>query len=125
MTTLSHWDPAFESVVGIEAINEPTMDANQTPGLGDCTFSIPGPWYNLTKMLFVVQKNFVSVVRAVEIASGIQVPCVKSSVSVNLNLGASLSASGLNATLHSVVSSSIFNPAGELEYMLTPSMSRF
>ena len=36
MTALSHVDPAFSSVAAIEAINEPIMDANQTPGYGDC-----------------------------------------------------------------------------------------
>ena len=37
MTALSHLDPAFGSVVAIEAVNEPIMDATQTPGYGDCT----------------------------------------------------------------------------------------
>ena len=36
MTALSHLDSAFGSVAAIEAINEPIMDANQTPGYGDC-----------------------------------------------------------------------------------------
>ncbi|ELU38127.1 glycoside hydrolase family 5 protein [Rhizoctonia solani AG-1 IA] len=35
MTALSHIDPDFSSVFAIEAINEPIMDANQTPGYGD------------------------------------------------------------------------------------------
>ena len=38
MTVLSHLDPAFASVVSIEAVNEPIMDATQTPGYGDCTY---------------------------------------------------------------------------------------
>jgi hypothetical protein len=37
MTSLSHLDPAFIGVVGIEAVNEPIMDASQTPGYGDCS----------------------------------------------------------------------------------------
>lgn len=37
MTALSHLDPNFRTVAGIEAINEPIMDASQTPGLGECT----------------------------------------------------------------------------------------
>ncbi|KAG6909385.1 hypothetical protein DXG01_000828, partial [Tephrocybe rancida] len=53
MTALSHVDPAFSNVVAIEAVNEPIMDANQTPGYG--TF----------------QKEFVLVVRAVELLLGI------------------------------------------------------
>jgi hypothetical protein len=38
MTGLSHLDPAFSNVVAIEAVNEPIMDASQTPGYGDCRF---------------------------------------------------------------------------------------
>ncbi|KAJ7725258.1 glycoside hydrolase family 5 protein [Mycena olivaceomarginata] len=48
MTVLSHVDPAFANAVAIEAVNEPIMDATQTPGYGD------------------FQKNFVRVVRATE-----------------------------------------------------------
>lgn len=36
MTALSHLDPDFGSVFAIEAVNEPIMDAAQTPGYGDC-----------------------------------------------------------------------------------------
>jgi hypothetical protein len=39
MTALSHLDPAFGSATAIEAVNEPIMDATQTPGYGDCKFS--------------------------------------------------------------------------------------
>ncbi|KAL1733638.1 glycoside hydrolase superfamily [Schizophyllum commune] len=53
MTVLSHLDPAFASVVSIEAVNEPIMDATQTPGYGD------------------FQKQFVRTVRVVERALGI------------------------------------------------------
>jgi hypothetical protein len=56
MTSLSHLDPAFSSVWAIEAVNEPIMDATQTPGYGD------------------FQKNFVQVIRAVELALGIHIP---------------------------------------------------
>ncbi|KAG6804672.1 hypothetical protein H0H93_007423, partial [Arthromyces matolae] len=55
MTALSHIDPAFSSVVAIEAVNEPIMDASQTPGYGD------------------FQKNFVLTMRAVELLLGIPV----------------------------------------------------
>ena len=37
MTTLSHVDPSFSTVVALEAVNEPIMDANDTPGLGECS----------------------------------------------------------------------------------------
>ncbi|KXN88007.1 Glucan endo-1,6-beta-glucosidase B [Leucoagaricus sp. SymC.cos] len=71
MTTLSHIDPNFGSVTAIEAVNEPIMDANQTPGYGD------------------FQKHFVQVVRASELALGIQVDGLDSkgfkfSMSMNL-----------------------------------------
>ncbi|CUA70583.1 Glucan endo-1,6-beta-glucosidase B [Rhizoctonia solani] len=56
MTAMTHIDPDFASVYAIEAVNEPIMDANQTPGYGD------------------YQKRFVKVVRLVEYALGIQCP---------------------------------------------------
>ncbi|KAK0184955.1 glycoside hydrolase family 5 protein [Armillaria mellea] len=56
MTALSHLDPDFSNVFAIEAANEPTRDATQTPGYGD------------------FQNNFVQVVRAVELTLGIDVP---------------------------------------------------
>ncbi|KAI0271116.1 glycoside hydrolase superfamily [Russula aff. rugulosa BPL654] len=55
MTFMSHLHPQFDSVFSIEAVNEPTMNATQTPGLGD------------------FQKNFVRTVRAVEWLIGIEV----------------------------------------------------
>jgi hypothetical protein len=36
MTTLSHLDPDFEPIFAIQAVNEPIMDATQTPGLQQC-----------------------------------------------------------------------------------------
>ncbi|EKM50047.1 glycoside hydrolase family 5 protein [Phanerochaete carnosa HHB-10118-sp] len=65
MTALSHLDPNFGSVFAIEAVNEPIMDATQTPGYG--TF----------------QANFVKVVRAVELILGIPVPGIQLDVPVN------------------------------------------
>ncbi|KAJ7813146.1 glycoside hydrolase family 5 protein [Mycena olivaceomarginata] len=56
MTVLSHVDPAFANAVAIEAVNEPIMDATQTPGYGD------------------FQKNFVRVVRATEFLLGVPAP---------------------------------------------------
>ncbi|GLB41591.1 putative glycosyl hydrolase 5 (cellulase A) family protein [Lyophyllum shimeji] len=74
MTALSHIDPAFDNVVSIEAVNEPIMDANQTPGYGD------------------FQKNFVRVVRAVEFLLGLPVPSLnlKANGQANANATASL-----------------------------------
>jgi hypothetical protein len=37
MTALSHLDPNFCNVAGLQAINEPLMNATKTPGLGECT----------------------------------------------------------------------------------------
>lgn len=36
MAAMSHLDPDFGSVYSIEAVNEPIMNATQTPGYGDC-----------------------------------------------------------------------------------------
>ncbi|PFH50219.1 glycoside hydrolase family 5 protein [Amanita thiersii Skay4041] len=69
MTAFSHLDPDFSSVAAIEAVNEPIMDASQTPGYG--TF----------------QQHFVQTVRAVEFALGLTVPGIsnpKPSTSLNL-----------------------------------------
>ena len=41
MTYITHIDPAFSSVFGIEAVNEPIMDPTKTPGYGDCEFALP------------------------------------------------------------------------------------
>ncbi|KAJ3887651.1 glycoside hydrolase family 5 protein [Lentinula edodes] len=54
MTALSHLHPAFAPVFAIEAVNEPIMDAAQTPGYG------------------TYQENFVTVVRGVEAAVGVK-----------------------------------------------------
>ncbi|KIK57089.1 glycoside hydrolase family 5 protein [Collybiopsis luxurians FD-317 M1] len=56
MTTISHLHPAFSSVFAIEAVNEPIMDAAQTPNYG------------------TYQENFVTVMRGTELALGINVP---------------------------------------------------
>lgn len=55
MTGLSHLDPVFESVFAIEAVNNPISDATKTPDYG--TF----------------QKNFVQMIRAIELTLGIPV----------------------------------------------------
>ncbi|KAH8827186.1 glycoside hydrolase [Flagelloscypha sp. PMI_526] len=71
MTTLTHIDPAFKDVVSIEAMNEPIMDASQTPGL---------PQF---------QKDFVKTVRAVEAGLGIFVdgsPFKKADISLTASV---------------------------------------
>ncbi|CCM02655.1 uncharacterized protein FIBRA_04759 [Fibroporia radiculosa] len=67
MTSLTHLDPNFDSVFAIEAVNEPIMDANETPGYG--TF----------------QKNFVDTVRAVELTLGIPVPGMTLDTQISTN----------------------------------------
>lgn len=84
MTSLSHLDPNFASVFAIEAVNEPIMDADQTPGYG--TF----------------QKEFVDTVRAVELTLGIPVP--------GLSLDTQINTSNFTEALGQVASlSTIFN----------------
>ncbi|KAI0332704.1 glycoside hydrolase family 5 protein [Cubamyces sp. BRFM 1775] len=84
MTALSHLDPSFSSVFAIEAVNEPIMDATQTPGYGD------------------FQKNFVEVIRAVELVLGIPVP--------GLTLDVKVSTANLTSALSATVSASnLFN----------------
>jgi len=107
MTTLSHLDPNFGSVFAIEAVNEPIVDATQTPGYGTCM-------YYPSLLLFVassirdlmdpltVQKNFVSTMRAVELALGIYVP------PLSFNVSASVS-NNFTASLSSASSASIFS----------------
>jgi hypothetical protein len=102
MTALSHLDPAFGSVAAIEAINEPIMDANKTPSYGDCMSTTC--YLVVTTEIPLVQKNFVQVIRAVELTLGIppvsgQVPPILAS---QVNVASALSAA---ATLQN-----IFNP---------------
>lgn len=79
MTALSHLDPEFGSVFAIEAINEPIMDATKTPNYG--TF----------------QKNFVQIIRAVELTLGIPVPSWNSPMSVPASVSNNFTAA-LSAT---------------------------
>lgn len=74
MTVLSHIDTDFGTVAAIEAMNEPIMDANQTPGLGGCKSGSLCHLSEIHVSHFSVQTNFVQVVRAVELALGIPVP---------------------------------------------------
>jgi aryl-phospho-beta-D-glucosidase BglC (GH1 family) len=74
MTSLAHLDSNFGSVFAIEAINEPIMDATQTPDYGE------------------FQINFVQTVRAVELTLGIPVPgmSLNSSTASSTNFTAAL-----------------------------------
>ena len=51
MTALSHLDPNFSTVASIQAVNEPSMDASQTPGLGECTSTYTFTLNELSKFL--------------------------------------------------------------------------
>ncbi|KIK98196.1 glycoside hydrolase family 5 protein [Paxillus rubicundulus Ve08.2h10] len=85
MTALTHLDPTFGSVFAIEAVNEPIMDASQTPGYGD------------------FQQNFVQTVRAVELVLGVSVP------DMSLGFSASASTSNFTAALGTASTASVFN----------------
>ena len=77
MTALSHLDPNFSTVAGIQAINEPIMDASKTPGLGECAstlYSTPTVVQFFKTMTYIDEKNFVQTVRAVERSLGISDP---------------------------------------------------
>lgn len=90
MTTLSHVDPNFSTVAGIEAINEPIMNATQTPGLGE------------------FEKNFVQTIRAVEHSLGF--PDSLPGLSSVLNNGESHNATqalAATATLSTILSSEV------------------
>ncbi|KIJ20487.1 glucan 1,3-beta-glucosidase [Paxillus involutus ATCC 200175] len=87
MTALTHLDPAFGSVFAIEAVNEPIMDASQTPGYGD------------------FQKNFVQTVRAVELVLGISVP----DMSLGIPTSDYISTSNFTAALGTASTASVFN----------------
>ncbi|KAF8584224.1 glycoside hydrolase family 5 protein [Ramaria rubella] len=78
-TFITHIDPAFSLVFGIEAVNEPLSDSTMTPGYGDY----------LT--------DFTLVVRAVELTLGIFCPGVDYTSHFNL------STASANTTLHSNV----------------------
>jgi len=86
MTVFSHLAPDFESVFAIEAVNNPITDATKTPGYG--TF----------------QKNFVQLVRAIELTLGISVP--SSSLSVSVPPSAS---NNFTAALISTSSATVFS----------------
>ena len=74
MTAYSHLDPDFGSVIGIQAINEPIMDASKTPGFGECErrdLNTSRSFCLQARCICPVQKNFVRVIRAVETMLGI------------------------------------------------------
>ncbi|KAF8548718.1 glycoside hydrolase family 5 protein [Imleria badia] len=94
MTSLAHLDPNFGSVFAIEAVNEPIMNATQTPDYGE------------------FQKNFVRTVRAVEYTLGIPVPGTPSGYSTSSKnftaaLGDSCSPSLCNAQVSAAMRDAI------------------
>jgi hypothetical protein len=100
MTSLTHLDPSFATVFAIEAVNEPSAHVSETPGYGDCT-TVSFTTYEQVLIILVslVQKNFVQVVRAVELALGIAVPGISKSIV----------ASDFTSALQKVAVSDIFN----------------
>ncbi|TFK39672.1 glycoside hydrolase family 5 protein [Crucibulum laeve] len=87
MTALTHLDPVFSSVAAIEAVNEPIMDATQTPGYGD------------------FQKNFVQTVRATEFSVGIPVEGINVPASFKISSNANIT-----SALSQTALAGIFNP---------------
>ncbi|KAH0836816.1 glycoside hydrolase family 5 protein [Lanmaoa asiatica] len=83
MTSLAHLDPNFGSVFAIEAVNEPIMDATQTPDYGE------------------FQINFVQTIRVVELTLGIPIP--------GMSLNDSTSTTNFTAALGDACSSPLFN----------------
>jgi len=88
MTFLSHVDPDFSTVFGIEAVNEPLMDASQTPEYGDY----------LT--------DFTLVVRTIELTLGLI--CLdddllsRFKVPLNITAAASVNISERNSSIHAL-----------------------
>ncbi|RPD58958.1 glycoside hydrolase [Lentinus tigrinus ALCF2SS1-7] len=117
MTAISHLDPNFQTVFAIEAVNEPIMDATQTPGYGD------------------FQMKFVQTIRAVEFILGIGNPVFdlgsESKVSTT-NVTAAISASvNSSKTMNSDVKTALLSSipilaqlAQQLDFQLGFSLSR-
>lgn len=109
MAAITHLHSDFGSVFAIEAVNEEIMDADQTPGYGDCKSNF---WCAYMRVMtqsdarMTVQKNFVKTVRAVELSLGIPVPGAGFSltVSASANFTSAISAAA-NAN-----SNTIFTP---------------
>ncbi|KAG2028266.1 hypothetical protein BDR03DRAFT_988583, partial [Suillus americanus] len=97
MTVFSHLDPVFGSVFAIEAVNDPITDATKTPGYG--TF----------------QKNFVELIRVIELTLGISVPSSNISVSVSPSVSnnftaallATSSATGISTEVQAALSEAV------------------
>ena len=101
MTTLSHLDSHFQSVFAIEAVNEPIMDATQTPGYGDCTSSVSATSaLSLAHVHALVQKKFVQTIRTTEFILGIGYPIF------DLGSGAKMSTSNVTSAISASVNSS-------------------
>ncbi|KIJ30723.1 glycoside hydrolase family 5 protein [Sphaerobolus stellatus SS14] len=106
-TFISHVDPAFSTVFGIEAVNEPLMDSTQTPGYGDY----------LT--------DFTLVVRAMEFVLGITCPNVeyasllKVSTPANSRRSNATASSGSSLSLSSLASN-VGGRAGQILLSVIP-----
>ncbi|KAF5357442.1 hypothetical protein D9757_011587 [Collybiopsis confluens] len=93
MTALSHLHPSFAPVFAIEAVNEPIMDAAQTPGYG------------------TYQQNFVNVVRATEAALGVNVPGFPASTPSSNATQAIITYSNSNSRFNADVKTALVNAA--------------
>ncbi|TFK80755.1 glycoside hydrolase family 5 protein [Polyporus arcularius HHB13444] len=117
MTAISHLDSNFQSVFAVEAVNEPIMDATQTPGYGD------------------FQKKFVQTIRAVEFILGIGDAVFDLGTDANVsstNVTAAISASvGSSKTMSSDVKNALLSSipilvdlAQQLDFRLDFALSR-
>jgi hypothetical protein len=70
MTALAHLEPDFKPIFAIQAVNEPIMDAVQTPGLQECKCI----YTTTTRSVFDIHPDydhFVQVIRVTELALGV------------------------------------------------------
>ncbi|KAJ3868466.1 glycoside hydrolase family 5 protein [Lentinula novae-zelandiae] len=109
MTALSHLHPAFAPVFAIEAVNEPIMDAAQTPGYG------------------TYQGNFVTVVRGVEAAVGVKTQGLDSPQSTANASQAILdfASAQSNSRFNSDVKTAMGNAASILEQIASDDSTQF
>jgi hypothetical protein len=72
-----HVDPAFSTVFGIEAVNEPLMNPTLTPGYGDCKWLMFPSFHEISNLPYLSDlTDFTRVIRAMELTLGIFCPGV-------------------------------------------------
>lgn len=128
MTALSHLHPAFAPVFAIEAVNEPIMDAAQTPGYGTCKFVLLFLGVTASHIAMCVdQGNFVTVVRGVEAAVGVKTQGLDSPQSTTNASQAILdfASAQSNSRFNSDVKTAMGNAASILEQIASDDSTQF